>query len=316
MKVLAAVIAFQIVVARAGGKCKVGKDASKAAPAEYQQKVESGGSTKFTADQAKIMLDTMNKMRCAVGSKPIKWSAKLASQAQKSQDTIGALVHDKSWLLPISAGEALCGLEDLSTSDLGKAFGEPIAHAAWAWFFEYTQGGCNKEFGKCGHYADITWKLATRVGCGIGNKVIRCQFSGDKNGDNGRPRPDGTGPEGPAANVPDFKGPKSAYEKCGLDFAGAKAAMCVYKKWGVTHPTGEWGASLMGKYDNDVPTVPMPFSQTGVLVVGTALLSMVATAAVVGFRRFRGRGAYTAAGSPDAVAEEDAEEQLLDDSVQ
>lgn len=245
------------------------------APAGYQNTVSGVGCSDLTTAEAQTLLDLHNKMRCTVGSPPIKWNPALACQAQQDQNKINAFEHNNGEGHTIQAGENL-------------ATGTGMANAAWMWFTEYMQGPCNQAFSShCGHYTAMSWKATTELGCGIGRDsptgfgskgVIRCQYAAVV------PNMQGQFP----ANVPNFLGEQSAYDKCGLSFDEAKTNAAKYKQWGILNPTSPYGSSV-GLYEAGLPTMGAWLSQSmsAMMSAGVVFALLSFFTATISFLRWR-----------------------------
>jgi hypothetical protein len=137
-------------------------------------------SANFTSQEIEAGLEAINQLRAEVGVPPLKWSEKLAENAQ-------------NW------AEKLAETGKFAHSPSNGRYGENI-FMAWkrkvtlkdavtAWGMEkrdYLGGAIRgKNYCKpgkmCGHYTQIVWRKTKEVGCGKATKgkktYIVCQFA-------------------------------------------------------------------------------------------------------------------------------------------
>lgn len=240
-----------------GGKCT--QDASgSSVPAvagssgvQIAETAACGLGESLTQNEAQKMLDLHNKMRCAVGVPPLKWSGALQCQAQQAQNDKAGMVHSNSYEMAIKAGENL-------------ASGTDIDMAAWMWFTEYVSGGTGSEVG---HFTAMVWKGTTELGCGIGRTgggVIRCHYANSPGNYNNQFE----------ANVPDFKGQESKFASCGIKVSDVRDYVNKFKGWGILKPDATLSASL-GLWDaeQNEPLV-QPSVLSAAAMVGTTLVAL------------------------------------------
>ncbi|MDZ4713846.1 MAG: CAP domain-containing protein [Cytophagales bacterium] len=114
------------------------------------------------------MLERHNHWRKAVGVPPMKWSVKLALQAQAWADSQAkrgdcACKHSTDTMY----GENIYCSQGIAS----KAGDVADSWASEKKFYNHTAGKCKG--GECGHYTQMVWRTTTEVGCGM----ARC---GDK----------------------------------------------------------------------------------------------------------------------------------------
>eukprot|EP00929_Paragymnodinium_shiwhaense_P017213 TRINITY_DN12621_c0_g1_i3.p1 TRINITY_DN12621_c0_g1~~TRINITY_DN12621_c0_g1_i3.p1 ORF type:complete len:379 (+),score=81.07 TRINITY_DN12621_c0_g1_i3:81-1217(+) len=257
----------------------------------------SGG---FSKQQAKEMVDLMNKMRCAVGTPPLKWNDALACQAQKVQNQYQDCAHHDPYHLPIPTGENVA----MASPTLS------VPQAAYLWFSEYMTTTKQDSFATRAHFTGMVWKSSKDLGCGLGKTkngmtCMRCQIN------NALPNW-GVGKD-IVANVPKFEGTQAQYKKCGLDIATAKKWMGQSIKWGFVHPIEPYknNIGLVEENDSDLveenDSVQRVSHSPLVAVVSVALL-LTAVLLSATFMRLRTARAY------QEVPMEDQEKWLTTDA--
>ncbi|HWA13414.1 MAG TPA: CAP domain-containing protein [Burkholderiales bacterium] len=117
------------------------------------------GSRMSGAD-ARALLDHHNKARFAVGLKPLKWSAPVATHAQKWAEKLAA---------------TSCRMQHSSDSDYGEnlyqgtqgVFTALDASRAWEAEKKDLDGPLTRaNLKSVGHYTQMVWRETARVGCG------------------------------------------------------------------------------------------------------------------------------------------------------
>lgn len=130
-------------------------------------------SSDVNATAEKLIVDTHNEYRKAVGVADIEWSEELADSAQKWADQLGIncdFEHSDS-----DFGENIwIGTTGFFTPvDVVNSWGEEIEN--------YNEGENSCEGGECLHYTQIVWENSTEVGCGMvtcdGFDIWVCQYN-------------------------------------------------------------------------------------------------------------------------------------------
>lgn len=186
------------------------------------QSVCPGTSTSFSPAESRQMLELQNKMRCTVGSSPLRWSQALQCQAQQWADKC-KFDHSELSKSPIPASENV-------------ATGTDVDVAAWMWYSEYTMENPARSI-KAGHFTAMVWNSSTELGCGIcrnGTGVIVCQYANSSGNQAGNY--DG--------NVPSYEGLASDYDRCRLNVTTAKANIQKFAGWGTITPLPSIVANL------------------------------------------------------------------------
>lgn len=136
------------------------------ATAVFSQNVPAETGSKLPVLSAQESLDFHNKVRKDVGTKPLEWSAELASYAQEWADDLAA---------------RNCAFEHRSGAKKVKGYGENIfwgsastytaLDASKSWYSEiekYVHGPLTYEnWYPVGHYTQMVWYNTTHVGIGI-----------------------------------------------------------------------------------------------------------------------------------------------------
>lgn len=124
-----------------------------ATPAAVLAKEEKSAATGslMTAQEAVELLRLHNEARAKVGVAPLKWSAKIAAEAQEWANHLastGQFEHQRS-----RYGENLAG-------------GNSVRQAVEMWLSEKADFEAGAGFTKTGHYTQIVWRDTKFVGCG------------------------------------------------------------------------------------------------------------------------------------------------------
>ncbi|NJR51089.1 MAG: hypothetical protein HC780_17420 [Leptolyngbyaceae cyanobacterium CSU_1_3] len=146
----------------------------------------SSEPSKLTKEQEEI-LDAHNQWRAQVNVPPLRWSKKLADQAQewannpKAQEGPIELQHRPGGFS--GAGENMAG--GGSVTEMVNGWGREGGD------YDYATNSCRS--GKvCGHYTQVVWKNSTDIGCGVAphrsyGKLLVCNYSPPGNFNGERP---------------------------------------------------------------------------------------------------------------------------------
>lgn len=105
------------------------------------------------------MLAAHNAVRARVGAPPLKWSAKLADQAQEWANRL--LAEKRFAHRPDSSyGQNLFEITGAAAAALQVVNGWDAESAD----YDYAANKCRKV---CGHYTQIVWATTKEVGCGV-----------------------------------------------------------------------------------------------------------------------------------------------------
>jgi hypothetical protein len=119
----------------------------------------------ISASDKNAMMKYQNQIRCMHGVPLFKWSAALATNAQKWADT-NQKSHSTAWGAFQKYGENMC-------------WGQTVKQCVKFWYAEIknTNGGRLKSanYG-ASHYSQLVWKQTHYVGCGKAHGIIVCQY--------------------------------------------------------------------------------------------------------------------------------------------
>lgn len=117
--------------------------------AEQAEDVATGSA--LTSGEVKEFLRLHNQARAEVGVGPLRWSAKIAEEAQNWANHLastGKFEHQHS-----QYGENLAGNAD-------------VKQAVKSWVDERANYLAGADFSKTGHYTQVVWRDTKLVGCG------------------------------------------------------------------------------------------------------------------------------------------------------
>lgn len=116
-----------------------------------------------------------NYYRCLHGAPPLTWDFALKENAQAWAD------NRQAQDLKHSSVDARMDIGGFRYVGENLAQVQNASEAADLWYSEITRtdnstGGVNKFSADTGHYTQVVWKDTTKIGCGINDKIVVCQY--------------------------------------------------------------------------------------------------------------------------------------------
>lgn len=134
----------------------------------FVETYNSSNDPTITKPERKVLLDTHNEVRAAVGVPALAWSDTLARSAQGWANQLAVenceIKHSSPSVIPY--GENIYYFVDSNLSSSGSDAGTAVElWAAEENFYDYDSNTC--QTGKvCGHYTQLVWNASKRLGCG------------------------------------------------------------------------------------------------------------------------------------------------------